>query len=68
MSTASDPSNVAARKIALDTGSTATSYTDTGYAGTWTKYYWRVWAYAADGAKSVYSELLANGFNFTNTA
>jgi PKD repeat protein/sporulation protein YlmC with PRC-barrel domain len=45
-----------------------TTYVDTGYPANGTKYYWWVWAYAADGTVSLWSQVSANGRWFTNTA
>jgi hypothetical protein len=45
-----------------------TSYIDMGYSGQGTKYYWWVWAYALDGTSSLWSQVSANGRNFTNVA
>jgi len=45
-----------------------TSYVATGFPANGTRYYWWVWAYAADGSASVWSEVSANGRWFTNTA
>jgi protocatechuate 3,4-dioxygenase beta subunit len=41
-----------------------TGYEDTGYSADGTKYFWWVWAYAADGSYSVWSEVIANGLWF----
>ena len=38
-----------------------TAYTDTGYGGDGTKYYWWVLAYAADGRSSLLPHVEANG-------
>jgi hypothetical protein len=45
-----------------------TTYIDTGYPANGTKYYWWVWAYAADGSSSAWAQVSANGRNFTNIA
>jgi len=42
-------------------GETNTTDNDSGYPGNGTRYYWWVWAYAADGSASVWSEVSANG-------
>ncbi|MBN2099256.1 MAG: hypothetical protein JW753_06630, partial [Dehalococcoidia bacterium] len=47
-------------------GGDVTSYVDAGYLGNGMKYYWWVWAYAADGSYSDWSEVSANGRWFTN--
>jgi hypothetical protein len=53
----------------VDSGSgLPTTYVDTGYPANGTKYYWWVWAYAADGTSSLWAQVSANGRNFTNTA
>jgi hypothetical protein len=46
-------------------GEATTTYVDTGYRANGEKYYWWVWAYAADGSCSVWSEVSANGRSFT---
>jgi len=57
------------RKIDVRVGSGAiTTYVDTGYKGQGTKYYWYVWAYAADGTFSTWTQVSANGRWFINTA
>ena len=48
-------------------GETTTTYVDTGYPANGTKYYWWVWAYAADGSSSAWAQVSANGRSFTNT-
>jgi hypothetical protein len=45
-----------------------TTYIDTGYPANGTKYYWWVWAYAADGTSSLWAEVSANGRWFSNTS
>jgi hypothetical protein len=47
-------------------GEAATTYVDTRYPANGTKYYWWVWAYAADGSSSAWAQVSANGRNFTN--
>jgi hypothetical protein len=47
-------------------GENTTTYVDTGYPANGTKYYWWVWAYAADGTYSTWAQVSANGRNFTN--
>jgi len=49
-------------------GEATTTYIDTGYPANGTRYYWWVWAYNAGGGSSLWSEVSANGRNFTNTA
>jgi hypothetical protein len=43
-----------------------TSYMDTGYPANGTKYYWWVWAYAADGSPSMWAQVSANQRWFSN--
>jgi hypothetical protein len=43
-----------------------TSYVATGYPGDLTKYYWWVWAYAADGTQSLWPQASANSRWFTS--
>ncbi|MBN2099794.1 MAG: hypothetical protein JW753_09380, partial [Dehalococcoidia bacterium] len=52
-------------KCNVNTGN-VTTYIDTGYLGAGTKYYWWVWAYAADGTSSLWSQVSANRREFTN--
>ena len=69
VSTSSDIADTTKYKRNVMTGSGAiTSYPDTGYTGQGTKYYWWVWAYAADNTYSLWTQVSANGRNFTNTA
>jgi PKD repeat protein len=67
VSTSSNPFYAAKRKINILVGDVS-SYLDPGYPANGTKYYWWVWAYAADGTYSVWSEVSANSRNFTNVA
>ena len=46
---------------------TDTFYDGTGYPANGTKYYWWVWAYAADGSQSAWAQVSANGRWFTST-
>ena len=55
------------RNVDLD-GEATTTYVDTGYPDKSTKYYWWVWAYAADGSYSAWAEVSANGRWFSNTS
>ncbi|MBN2099222.1 MAG: right-handed parallel beta-helix repeat-containing protein, partial [Dehalococcoidia bacterium] len=43
-----------------------TTYLDTGYPGTGTKYYWWVWAYDAGGNSSPWAQVSANRRDFTS--
>ena len=45
-----------------------TTYVDPGYPANGTKYYWWVWAYAADGSASAWTQVSALGRNFTSVA
>jgi len=55
-------------KINVSVGSgDITSYEDTGYPADGRLYFWWVWAYAADGSLSVWSEVSANARYFRNT-
>ena len=54
-----------ARKTVVDAGN-MTSYTDTGYQPNYQQYYWWVFAQAADGSWSAYSDVAADGFSFVN--
>jgi hypothetical protein len=69
VSTSSNVMDTTKYKCNLMVGSgDITTYMDTGYTGSGTKYYWWVWAYAADGSVSLWAQVSANGSSFTNTA
>jgi PKD repeat protein len=67
VSTSTDILDTTKYKCNVDVvGEATTTYVDTGYPANGTKYYWWVWAYAADGSYSLWSQVSANERNFTN--
>jgi hypothetical protein len=60
VSTSPDTSDEAGHKFKERLGN-VTAYTDAGYGGDGTKYWWWVFAYAADGRGSLLSQVEANG-------
>jgi hypothetical protein len=60
VSTSPKMSDEASHKLSERAGNT-TAYTDAGYEGNGTKYYWWVVAYAADGRSSLLVHVEANG-------
>jgi len=55
VSSSARPLNPETRKSLIRVGN-VTGYTDTGYPGNGTKYYWWVWAVNASGVQSAWSE------------
>jgi len=67
VSTSADVLKTSEYKLNVNVGSgDITTYTDSGYLANGTKYYWWVWAYAADGIPSIWAQVSANRRDFTN--